>query len=293
MLSLLLAVSLAASAIDPGDVYLSTETQFVFGTRITSGIFLSADGKLKTGPSAGGALSAQFDARGHLFLLFNLGLREYDPSFALVRDTMLPEQSFNMVTDGVGGAYVVGASGMTYYYGPNGSLQRQFQLPGLAYPTSTVHIEPAEDQCTLAYVNSEGVMAGGVTVQRFDACTMEALSPRGQGERFTTIRLMRDGGFVGAQQNTLKFYDAAGNLVLTRAVAPGPDLQKIGSIAFDSDSAYIWTASTGGFVSKVRIADSKTVASQVVGPVLTLAVNGERRPAAATLLGGRRRATGH
>jgi hypothetical protein len=291
MTSLLLVL---LSLIAPGDLYVATGPQLLT-LQPGSGVFLSNDGRRKNLPDLGAAHSAQFDAHGHLFLGFLLEIREYDASLQLVRSMPLPEQSYNMVTDGVGGAYAVGVSGMTRYYGPDGVLQRQFQLPGVSYPATSLRIDLASDQCTLVYLQSDGLMAGGVSIQRFDACTMQLLAPLGDGQKFATIRLLRDGGFAAAQGNTLKFYDAAGSLILSRSIAPGPDARPIAYIAFDSDPAYVWTSSISGFLSKVRIADGATVVTSNLFDAMTIAVAGEQRPSAASLLGGggRRRTVRH
>jgi len=248
----------------------------------------SSDGHLKQVPVFG--TNAAFDARSHLFTVDSF-LTERDDTYAIVRKTALPEPGVAVVADGLGGAYVLGASGTMYFYDASGTLQRQFPIDGVVIANASRIRLDFDGACTLAYHDPGTLLAGGVSIARFDVCAVQPLSSFGDGKPYDSFRLMQD-GFVAARGSTLLFHDGQSRLVQSRTLPVATVGGTIPALAFGAELGSIWIA-VDTHAENRRLSDGVLLATLPGGPpVVGIAVNGEQRPSLLDRI-GRRRSTRH
>ena len=215
-----------------------------------------------------------FDSVGNLYSADDSTLDVFDSTLRKVRSVALPEPASSLAVNDAGITYVVGESGTVYVYSPGGMLQYRFTLPNLELPARQVSIDVAPEGCTLVYAG-----AGG-SVNRFDSCAQIALAPVATDEHFTAIRAMREGGFAGATDSRLKFYNGSGQVVFDIALPRerfSPRLTQVAAIAFDTNPDFIYLAANDG-LRKLNLRDLSMPDIAAITSPFSVAVFGEQRP---------------
>jgi len=157
-----------------------------------------------------------------------------------------------------------------HIYSPTGAAKQTFALPttiGVAFSAS---FDLAPDQCTVFYID------GGTIGRRFNICTGQPLADLPSGP-WNAVRALSDGGYIAGRAGALSIFDANDHLLRTLT----PPIQTPWCMAFDSDSHYIWVGTVGGPIVKVQLENGSNALSGATA--FWLAVNGEQRPATATL----------
>jgi hypothetical protein len=211
-----------------------------------------------------------FGPNGHLFGAVG-NITEYDSSATVVRHITPPFFPVSMTVAQNGDVYALSPTGTVAILSPTGTLKQTFAMPFTSGPlTIPASFDLGADQCTIFY--TDGVQTG----RRFDACSVQALPGLAPGP-WTAVRAMSDGGYIAVRQSTLSIFDAQNKLLRSYT----PQIESVTTLAFDIDPQYLW-AGTAFTLTKIRLGDGVRVLFGGVGP-LYLAVNGEQRPAAATL----------
>jgi hypothetical protein len=275
ILPLLLAavISSAASAAEVmrGDIVSTSNTRAIMCPAPPRTSVLSPNLEWKSWLYSGDAVA--FDSIGTLYAAGDITFESFDSTLRNIRTIVLGEPLIGLAVDSAGFAYVVGQSAKTYVISPGGVLQRTFRLPNLNAPIGDISVDVTPDGCTLFYVGD------GASANRYNVCAQVLLAPIAPGERFEAIRALSDGGFAGATDGRIKFYDPTGHVVYGIVAPPGG---RVAAFSFDIDGQSLWIANET-FLVRMNIIDQTITARMPVSNPRTIAVFGERRISAASL----------
>ena len=273
-LTLLVAISAAATTIAPGDLAYAPPPLCWGGTACIAtppppNFFLVNDALTVQQIRYG--LIVAFGPNNQLFVD---GLHVYDASLNLIHDPLIDFYPSAVTVAQNGDVYLLNSSGRIAIYSLSGVLQKTFAV---SYALGQIVIPPsfdlAPDQCTIFYTD------GAETGHRFNACTGQQL-PDIPGGPWVAIRALADGGYVAAKQSTLSIFDAHDHLV--RALAPEIGSGNITALAFAADPHALWIGTNIALV-KIDFASGRAINSGGTG-VVYLAVNGEQRPTSAVAI---------
>ncbi|MEA2415993.1 MAG: hypothetical protein QOI58_2650 [Thermoanaerobaculia bacterium] len=284
LFALVITSTAGAAEVMRGDVVSTSDTRVIMCPAPPRTAVLSPNLEWKSWLYSGDAVA--FDSIGTLYAAGDRTLESFDSTLRDIRTVVLGENVIGLAVDSAGFAYVVGQSGKTYVISPGGVFQRTFRLPNLTVPVGAISIDVTPDGCTLVYVGD------GASANRFNTCAQVALVPIAPGERFEAIRALSDGGFAGATDGRIKFYDSTGRVIYGILAPPGG---RVAALSFDIDGQSLWIANET-FLVRMNIIDQTITARTPVSNPRTIAVFGERRISAANLPAAaptRRHSAGH